>query len=121
LSFNRYIWFSLSILFGLLIGLISGSRLIPIPYENLSFNSLRADYKTDYVLMAAEVYHGDHNIQQAQNLLRQLGPEAPIYQVQQAIVKGRDFNYSQQDMEWLIQLLQGLQTASQSPAEGKAP
>lgn len=107
----RYFWFVLSILCGLIIGAVAASRLIPLPYENLQFSSLRADYKTDYVLMTAEVYHQNHQIEEAQDTLKQLGPESPVYHVQEAIVYARDYNYRQQDMEWMIELLQALQSS----------
>jgi len=117
----RYFWFSLSILLGLLIGLIFGSRFLPLPYEDLPMNTLRADYKTDYVLMTAEAYHGDHNIQQAQDMLRRLGPELPTYQVQQAMSKARELGYVSQDVDWMNQMLEDLQRISPTATPGGAP
>ena len=61
----RYVWFGISIVLGLLIGLVLGNRLIPLPYENQPMSSLRDDYKADVVLMAAEAYQSDQNIQHA--------------------------------------------------------
>ena len=119
MSVMRYVWFSLSILCGLLIGLVAGSRLLPLPYENLHFSNLRSDYKTDAVLMVAEVYHSDQNIQQAQDWLKELDSQAPVVQVQLAMVNARDLDYAQQDMEWLIQLLQGLQKVTPQAGSGQ--
>jgi len=117
----RYFWFSLSILLGLLVGLLLGSRFLPLPYENLPMDTLRADYKTDYVLMVAEAYHNDHNIQQAQDLLIRLGPETGAYQVQQAMVKARELSYASQDVDWLNQLLEELQRVGPTPTPGGTP
>jgi hypothetical protein len=117
----RYFWFSLSILLGLLIGLVLGSRFLPLPYESLPLNSLRADYKSDYVLMIAEAYHADHNIQQAQDLIKDIGPESPPYQVQQAMVEARSLGYSQQDVEWMNQLQQDLQKIAPTSTPGGKP
>ena len=86
----RYFWFSLSILIGFIFGAMVTSRLIPMPYENLNYSNLRADYKTDFVLMAAEIYHKDHQIQPAQETLKQLGSESAVYQAQEAIVNARE-------------------------------
>jgi hypothetical protein len=117
----RYFWFSLSILLGLLLGLFLGTRFLPLPYENIPMNALRPDYKTDYVLMVAEAYHADHDLQQAQNLLQRLGPEAAPYQVQQAMVKARELNYFSQDVDWMNQLLEELQRIAPTPTPGGAP
>ena len=116
----RYFWFSLCILLGLVVGLLLGSRFLPLPYESLPLNSLRADYKSDYVLMVAEAYHADHDLAQAQELLKGLGPEAPPYQVQQAMTKARGLGYSEQDVTWMSQLLEELQRIA-TPTPGGTP
>ncbi|MCE1252132.1 MAG: hypothetical protein LWX83_01145 [Anaerolineae bacterium] len=105
----RYFWFVLSILTGLLIGLVLGNRLWPMPYENLSINSLRDDYKADYVLMVAETYHQDQNLKNATDFVQRLGPEAPVYLAQQAMLTARNLNYPSQDIELMVQLVQALQ------------
>ena len=121
MPFARYIWFSLCILLGLVVGLVLGNRLIPIPYDTLPMSSLRADYKTDYVLMVAEAYHTDNQIQTAQNALKRLGTETPVYQVQQALVKAHELNYTPQDLDWMGRLLQDLQAAAPAPTQGGTP
>ena len=117
----RYVWFSLCIIFGLLVGLIAGSRLIPLPYENLHYADLRSDYKTDYVLMVAEIYGTDHNLPRAMDSLSQVTGQAPVHQVQQAIVTAQDLNYSQQDLQRMIQFLQAVQTITPTPGSGSKP
>ena len=114
----RYFWFSLSILLGLLIGLLFGSRFLPLPYESLPLSSLRAAYKSDYVLMVAEAYHADHNLVQSQDLLKHLGTEAPTFQVQQAMVKARALGYTEQDLAWMNQLLEELQRVAPTLTPG---
>ena len=58
---NRYIWFLLMIVIGAGIGLYYSWFIKPPDFVDAVFPNLRLDYKTDYVLMAAEIYDQDHN------------------------------------------------------------
>lgn len=115
----RYFWFGFFILLGLVIGVVLGNRFLPIPYENLSISSLRDDYKADYVLMVAEVYHQDQNLENAAAFVQRLGPEAPVYLAQQAMLTARNSNYASQDIELMVQLVQALQKIA--PTAGVTP
>jgi hypothetical protein len=111
----RFVWFGIAILAGVVAGLAMGWLLRPMPYANLKPSSLRADYQTDYVLMVAEVYHSDGSLDQAIAYLSNLSAEAPLRQVQQAILKAREIGYTSGDLDLLISLSQAMLAAVPLP------
>jgi hypothetical protein len=76
---------------------------------------LRSDYKTDYILMIAEIYDADKNLNQAIASISDLGDQAPLRYVQQSIIDAEKLGFSQHD----LQLLAGLSSALQSPLSVK--
>jgi hypothetical protein len=99
---------------GGLIGVYFGWVRTPVSINSTSISALRSDYKTDYILMIAEVYASDNNINQAVASFSDLGDQPPLRYVQQAIIDAEKLGFSQQD----LQLLAGLSSALQSPAIG---
>jgi lactam utilization protein B len=116
----RWVAFVASILLGIAISLIIGWMVIPPAADQVSPAALRADYKTDYVLMAAEAYQRDGDIVAAARRLALLSDEAPIYQVQQAIVYAGQLGYTRQDVDWLAALAQALEAWAPLPG-GSTP
>jgi hypothetical protein len=106
----RRIWFFAIILLGLGIGLAYGWLINPVKYIDTSPDTLRADYKTDYVLMVAEAYHKENDVALAVQRLAILGKKSPLEPVQQAIVLASQAGYSAQDIAWMVQLSQVLET-----------
>jgi hypothetical protein len=113
----RIIWFVLSITLGFFIGLYGGWKLIPVSYQEVTPNSLRADYKADYVLMVAEIYHLDSNLTAASTRLDNLGEVSVLAAVQQAVLTGRELDYTASDIELLVRLIEAIQAdpANASP------
>lgn len=106
---RRLIGFLLSIALGLALGLYLGwGPLAPKP-EGTDPQSLRADYRADYVLMVAEIYQKDGDLQAAIQRLTPLG-ETPLRLVQQAILTAQQLGYHRTDIESLARLFQALQT-----------
>jgi hypothetical protein len=116
----RWVAFIASILLGIAISLILGWLLIPPVADQVSPAALRADFKTDYVLMTAEAYQRDGDIVAAARRLALLSDEAPIFQVQQAIVYAGQLNYTTQDVDWLAALAQALEAWAPLPG-GSTP
>jgi len=81
----RWIRFIIAILFGLALGLAYGWFISPVRYVDTSPDTLRIDYKTDYVLMVAEAYTAEGDLTAAQARLRLLGDQAPAQLVANAI------------------------------------
>ena len=108
----RRIWFIIAIIIGVAAGLGYGWVINPVKYVNTSPVTLRADYKTDYVLMVAEVYHKDGDLDLAAQRLAFLGNTPPLELVQQAIVLANQVGYAPEDVGLMIRLNQALQTWS---------
>jgi len=105
----RLIWFILSILAGVGIGLAYGWLVKPAGYGGTQPATLRADYKTDYVLMVAEIYQKEGSEALAAHRLSELSSDSPIRTVQAAILAARQLDYSQRDMDTLAHLADVMQ------------
>lgn len=106
---------------GLLAGLIYGWIISPVKYVNTTPDTLRADYRTDYVLMVAEIYHTDSNLEQAAQRLAFLGSQPPARLVADGIINARALGYSSNDLDLLNQLSQALQEPTAMPTKGSQP
>jgi hypothetical protein len=62
----------IGILIGLALGLFYTWVIDPVKYVDVSPDSLRADYKEDYVLMIAQAYATDSNLDEAKTKLTTL-------------------------------------------------
>jgi hypothetical protein len=60
------------LVFGLAGGLYVGWRAWPVQYHNTGVDSLRGDYRDDYVLMVATAYGWDGDLGRAAARLRQI-------------------------------------------------
>jgi hypothetical protein len=82
---SRWILFLITIALGFAAGLYYGWRLDPVEYVDTAPDSLREDYKADYVLMVAEAYQGEGDLNMALNRLSLLGNQPPAEIVETAI------------------------------------
>ncbi len=117
---KRFFWFFISILVGMVLGMVYGWMINPVTYTNTTPDTLRADYKADYVLMVAEIYQKDQNIGLAARRLDLLGATTPLRQVQSAILTAEELGYSEADMDLLARLALALETWSPA-GEGSSP
>ncbi len=74
---SRWIKFLIAIVTGLALGLLYGWLVSPVEYVDTSPDTLRADYQLDYVLMVAETYHAEQDLDLAARRLAMLGSESP--------------------------------------------
>jgi hypothetical protein len=74
---------------GLAAGLFYAWRINPVQLIEVSPDTLREDYQTDYVLMVAEIYHADGNTANAVQRLALLGDAAPQHIVDSALAYAR--------------------------------
>jgi len=109
----------ISISAGLAAGLLYGWVINPGSYRDTSLDSLRVDYKTDLVLMVAEIYQQDGDVEAAAARLAGIEDLPILRQVQQAILTGQEMGYARPDIETLARLFQGLQ--SWTPSTQEAP
>jgi hypothetical protein len=112
---SRILKFILVILLGLVIGLVYGWLINPVEYKDTTPKSLRYDYRTDFVLMIAEVFNSDNDTNQAIQLLAQLGSDPPVEIVIQSLAYGNQIGYAKDDLILIQDLAIGLQTWQQEP------
>jgi hypothetical protein len=116
---RRIVSFILAILVGTAIGMAGGWLLSPAQQSNVRAQSLRIDYKADYVLMAAEAYAGDKDVQVAAARLALLGGESATSSAQQAVLWASKNGYAQPDLKLMTDLTVALQSAA--PAKTVTP
>lgn len=113
---KRLIFFLVMIAIGLAAGLAYGWFLRPAQQAaSTSPESLRADFRADFVLMTAEIYKKDNNLAAAIRRLALLGDEPPARLVAQALITARDVGYAPADLQTLGGLSQALTPAGGQP------
>ena len=111
----RFVWFGISILVGIAAGLFIGWSLLPVEYANTTPESLRMDYKIDYILMVAEIYAAEEDAEAAIMWLEPLASDYSVRMVQQAALDARDLGYEITDLELIVKLSQALTVAVPTP------
>jgi hypothetical protein len=107
---RRWIWFMLFVLLGVGVGLVYGWRINPVKYVDITPAKLGIDYQTDYILMVAEAYQAEGDLDQAARRLAILGDSPPAEIVRQGMIFAAQVNYADSDQELLSQLASTLQT-----------
>ncbi len=98
-------------------GLFYGWEVSPVEYVDTSPDTLSIDYKTDYVLMAAEAYQVEKDPGLAEQRLAVLGGE-PVEMVVQAILSAERNGYIDSDLALMRQLSEALQAWQLQPGQG---
>ena len=96
------------ILLGVTGGLLFGWYVSPSPMGEVSPSSLRSDYRTDYVLMVAEIYDVEKDLGKASQRLEFLQGESPARLSQIAVIKAGELGYDSKDLELLARLAQAM-------------
>lgn len=116
----RWVRFFLAILVGAAGGLFYGWVVNPVRYVDTTPDTLRIDYKSDYVLMVAEAYSAEGDLALAARRLALLGSTAPAEMVHQALLFAESQGYADADVALMRNLYQALQTWN-PPPETRAP
>jgi len=106
----RWIFVLLVFILGIGLGLAYGWLVDPVEYFDLTPDTLRADYKTDYVLMTAEAYRVEQDPGLAARRLAIFGAQSPSTTATEALNYARQNSFPASD----IALLQELVTAMQA-------
>jgi hypothetical protein len=106
---SRWLRFFIAILVGIGLGLLYGWVISPVEYVDTSPDTLRVDYKTDYVLMVSEAFQGDRDLPLALRRLALLGEQPPVEIIQQALLFGQANGYTDADLERIQVLLNAVQ------------
>lgn len=107
---KRWIYFILAVLVGITAGLYYGWQINPVQYVDTTPASLRVDYRTDYVLMVAETYQAEGDLDLAARRLAVLGDKPPVEIVREAMIFAAQVPYADMDQDLLGQLASDLQT-----------
>ncbi len=118
---SRWLRFLVVIITGIVLGLLAGWVILPVKYVNTSPDTLAGDFKTDYVLMVAEVYQSEGSLALASQRLALLGKQPAAQLVQQALAYGIGANYSGGDISLLTHLAQAYQAAAPTLTPKGAP
>ncbi|MCD4803276.1 MAG: hypothetical protein K8R16_10095 [Anaerolineales bacterium] len=95
---SRWTLFFVVLLLGLGLGLLYGWVINPVSYQDTTLDSLRIDYKTDYTLMVAEVYHQSNDLDWAMNRLTLLKNESPLHTIEESLKFASQAEYTLPDM-----------------------
>jgi len=108
----------IGIFIGLVLGVLYGWIIRPVEYVDTTPNTLRADYRTDFVLMIAETYSGDGDLDSALVRLASLGSQPPIEIVLEAIDFSIEADCPRSELEVLNHLANQLRDLQTSPEIG---
>jgi hypothetical protein len=107
-----WVWVLIFGLSGIALGLYYGWMINPVKFLDTTPASLRADYRTDYVLMVAEAYHARQDGDLAQRQLAVLGGISPAAVCTDALRMAQGAAYSQSDLALIQELTRAMQTVS---------
>ncbi len=105
---KRFAFFTLAILAGAALGVFLGWEVIPVRYTETGPQTLRQDYRTDYVLMVAEIYQAEGDLAMAIARLAYLGDQPPTVLTREAIAYAQDVLYSPDDLALMLALSEDL-------------
>lgn len=123
---TRILGFVVAVLLGIAAGLALGWLALPAvpalstPGASSAPESLRIDYKADYVLMVAETYQSDKDLNLAAARLALLGDPSPEAIANQTVVWANQAGYTTDDLRRMADLATALR-AWVPPAQGQSP
>jgi len=109
---TRWIFTAIALIFGIGAGLVYGWIIDPIEYFDLTPDTLRADYKTDYVLMTAEAYRLEQDPGTAARRLAIFGSQSPSTIATEALIYAQANNFSDTDITLIHELVTAMQAWS---------
>ena len=107
-------WFFVLVLLvaGIALGLAYGWYVDPVEYFDLTPDTLRADYKADYVLMTAEAYRADQDPGLAARRLAVFGAKSPSAIAADSLAYARQNGFPETDIALIQELVTALQAWS---------
>jgi hypothetical protein len=106
----RYILFIFMIALGAILGNYYATEIDPVDLVDAPPDTLRIDYKTDYVLMVSEVYAEEKDAALAARQIALLGSAPPIEIINETLVFALDMEYSTEDLLLLRDLAEAMNT-----------
>ena len=112
---NRWIFTVAALIAGIALGLAYGWLVDPVDFFDLTPDTLRADYKADYVLMVAEAYHARRDPGFAARQLAIFGSQSPTSIASQGLDFARANGFDPSDIALIQELVTALQAWSGIP------
>jgi len=109
---NRWLFIILALLAGVAAGLAYGWILDPVDFYNLTPDTLRADYKADYVLMTAEAFRTEQDPGLAARRLAIFGSQSPVSIASGGLEYARTHDFSDAEIVLVQELVTALQAWS---------
>ena len=109
---NRWLFIILALAAGIGIGLTYGWVIDPVDFFDLTPDTLRADYKADYVLMTAEAYTTEQDPGLAARRLAIFGTQSPSAIAAEGLELARARGFSDSDLALMQELVTALQAWS---------
>ena len=110
MSSSTLIKILITLAIGIALGLVYGWIISPVEFIDTTPETLRADYRADYILMIAESYHADKDTGLAAQRLAIIGSQTPADIVKQALQTGRETGYASNDLILLEELFSAMQS-----------
>lgn len=108
----RYFLFLLAVLAGITAGILLGWELFPQQSAQSKPQTLRVDYKTDFVLMVSELFDQDGDPSIAESRLTYLGEFPKEELLQSTILYAQENDYSVKDLDIMLMLYSSLMEPS---------
>ena len=109
---NRWVFIILALLIGIGLGLAYGWYIDPVDFFDLTPDTLRADYKADFVLMTAEAYRVEQDPALAARRLAIFGSQSPSAIAANGLDYARLNGFSDEDVALIQELVTALQAWS---------
>ena len=109
---NRLIFILIALAAGIGMGLAYGWIIDPVDFFDLTPDTLRADYKADYVLMTAEAYRIEQDPGLAARRLAIFGSQSPSAIATQGLDYARTNGFADSDIALIQELVTALQAWS---------
>jgi hypothetical protein len=114
---RSYRWYLVivALIAGVGMGIAYGWYIDPVDYFDLTPDTLRADYKADFVLMTAEAYHTEQDPGLAARRLAIFGSQSPSSIAAQGLAYARANGFADSDIVLMQELVTALQAWSGIP------
>lgn len=109
---NRWLFIIIAWIAGIALGLAYGWVIDPVEFFDLTPDTLRADYKADYVLMVAEAYRFNPDPALAARQLAIFGSQSPSAIALQGLEYARANGFDDSDIALIQELVTALQAWS---------
>jgi hypothetical protein len=109
---SRIFFILIALIAGIGLGLAYGWLIDPVDFFDLTPDTLRADYKTDYVLMTAEAYRAEQDPGLAARRLAIFGSQSPSAIAAQGLAYARANGFADSDIALIQELVTALQAWS---------